>query len=155
MNDLHCTRSFVESIAPLNAAVLLILRPYTLSIHRSLGLTLFLFPSNPECCALSGIRPIVILSTCPNHRSLPWTALSSRVVWLPNACLMSSFLILCSLVIPPPKPTHLYCKDPFLVLVSHYPTFRSVPENRLYRRLVYSSYLSCRHLYLSITFFCF
>src|SRR6218665_2065999 len=41
------------------------------------------------------------LSTCPSHRSLRWTTLSSRVVWLLNACLMSSLLIFVCLVITP------------------------------------------------------
>ena len=68
------------------------------SIHHSLNLTLFLFSSNCACSVLCGIRSIVILSTHPSHRSLRWTTLSSRVVWLPKPCLTSLFLILCSLV---------------------------------------------------------
>src|SRR6218665_2888569 len=58
---------------------------FTLSIHRSLGLPLFLFHSTLACrsSALCGIRSIDILSTCPYHRSLRWTTLSSRVVWVP------------------------------------------------------------------------
>lgn len=39
------------------------------------------------------IRWTGILSTFPKHRSLHWTTLSSRVVRLPSACPMSSFLI--------------------------------------------------------------
>jgi len=64
----------------------------------SLGLPLFLFPLNLACSALCGIWSVVILSTCPNHRSLCWMTLSNRVVWLHSACLMSSFLIFCCLV---------------------------------------------------------
>src|SRR6218665_1653763 len=107
------------------------------SIHRSLGLPLFLFPLNLSCSALCGILSIVILSTCPNHWRLCWTTLSSRVVWLPKACLMSSFLSLCSNPCDPLKPTHFCCKNSFLILFSHCPTFQSLQENRLYHHLIY------------------
>src|SRR6218665_2210933 len=40
------------------------------------------------------------LSFFPNRRNLRWTTLSSRVVWLPNASLLSSFLSFCILVTP-------------------------------------------------------
>src|SRR6218665_3096133 len=73
--------------------------------------------------------------TCPNHRSLRWTTLSSRVVWLPKACRMSSLLILCSLVTPAILRSQLMPKDPFLNLFSHCPAFRPVQENRLYHRI--------------------
>src|SRR6218665_309942 len=73
---------------------------FILSTHHSLGLPLFLFPSNLARSALCGIRSTTILSTCPNHQSLCWMTLSSRVVWLHSACLMSSLLIFCSLEIP-------------------------------------------------------
>src|SRR6218665_3707872 len=66
-------------------------------LHCSLGLPLFLFLLNVACSALCGIRSTVIFSTCPNHWSLRWTTLSSKVVWIPNACLISSFLIFYSL----------------------------------------------------------
>src|SRR6218665_2253916 len=95
INDLHCPRSFVKSIAHLKVSPIDSMSSFTLSIHRSLGLPLFLFPANLACSALCGIQSIDIFSTYPNHRSLRST---SRVVWLPKACLMSSFLILCSLV---------------------------------------------------------
>ena len=100
MNDLHYPLSFVKSIALLNVSPNDLISSFALSIHRSLGLPLFLFPSNLACIALCGIRSIDILSTCPNHYSLCWSTLSSRFVWLPKACLMSSFLIWCSLVTP-------------------------------------------------------
>jgi len=90
MNDLHCPRSFVKSTAPLNDSPINYMSSFILSIQRSLGLLLFLLPSNLACSALYGIRSIVILSTSPNHRSLRWTTLSGRVFWLPNACLMSN-----------------------------------------------------------------
>src|SRR6218665_1276307 len=69
-------------------------------LHCSLGLPLFLFLLNVACSVLCGIPSIVIFSTCPNHRSLRWTTLSNRVLWIPNACLISSFLIFCSLLTP-------------------------------------------------------
>src|SRR6218665_863960 len=112
---------------------------FTLSIHRSLGRPLFLFPSNLACSALCGIRSIVILSTCPNHPSLRWTTLSCRVVYLPKACPMSAFFYFvypCNFC-DPPKPTNFCCKDPFLILFSHCPTFQTVQENRLYHRFIY------------------
>jgi len=50
-------------------SVLWILCPhlYCQSVH-SLGLPLFVFPSNLACSALCEIRSTVILSTCPNRR---------------------------------------------------------------------------------------
>src|SRR6218665_3269201 len=86
--QVHCSLN----VSPIDS-----MSSFALSIHRSLGLPLFLFLSTLACSALFGIRIIGILSTCPNHRSLRWMTLSRRVVWLHNACLMSSFLILCSL----------------------------------------------------------
>src|SRR6218665_251406 len=46
MNDLRCPRSFVKSIAPLNVSPIDVVSSLSLSIHCSLGLPLFLFPSN-------------------------------------------------------------------------------------------------------------
>src|SRR6218665_2431773 len=109
---------------------------FTLSTHRSLGLPLFLFPSNLACSALCGIRSTVILSTCPNQRSLHWTTLPSRVVWLPKTCHHFLFCVVYSNPCDPPKPTHICCKDPILILFSHCPTFRNVQEHGLYHRLV-------------------
>ena len=63
MNDLHCPRSFVKSIAPLNVSPNDSMSSFILSIHRSPGLHLFLFPSNLACTALCGSQSIVILST--------------------------------------------------------------------------------------------
>jgi len=89
-----------QSIAPPNVSAIDSMSSL-LSIHRSLGLPIFRFLSNLVCSELCGIRSTVILSTCPNHRSLRWTTLSkSRVAWLPNACLMSSFPVFCSAVKP-------------------------------------------------------
>src|SRR6218665_282924 len=61
MNDLHCPRSFVKSIAPPNVSPIDSMSSCILSIHCSLGLPLFLFPSNLACSALSGIWSAVIL----------------------------------------------------------------------------------------------
>src|SRR6218665_735833 len=88
MNDLHCPGSFVKSIAPLNVSPIDSMSYFTLPIHGTLGLPLFLFPSNLACSALYEFRSTVILSTCPNNPSLRWPTLSSRVIWLPNACLI-------------------------------------------------------------------
>src|SRR6218665_303564 len=48
MNDLHCPRSFVESIAPLNVSPfdsIDSMSSFTLSIHHNLGLPLLIFYS--------------------------------------------------------------------------------------------------------------
>src|SRR6218665_2535266 len=67
MNDLHCPRSFVSSIAPLNVSPTDSMFSFILSIiQRILGLSLFLFPSNLACSASRGIRSIVILSHVQN-----------------------------------------------------------------------------------------
>src|SRR6218665_751585 len=63
MNDLHCPRSFVKSFAPLNVSPIDSMSFFTLSVHRSLGLPLFLSLSNLACSALCGIWSIDILST--------------------------------------------------------------------------------------------
>src|SRR6218665_82909 len=43
INDLHCPRSFVKSISLLNVSPTDSMSSFILSIHRSLGLPLFLF----------------------------------------------------------------------------------------------------------------
>src|SRR6218665_424095 len=43
MNDLHCPRSFVKSIAPLNVSSIESMSSFTLSNHRSLGLPFVAF----------------------------------------------------------------------------------------------------------------
>src|SRR6218665_2896378 len=94
MNDLHCPRSFVKSIAPSQCQSK---SSFILSIQHSLGLPLFHFPSNLARSALCGIWSVVILSTYSNYQSLlRCTTLCKKVLWLPNTCLMSSFLIFCS-----------------------------------------------------------
>src|SRR6218665_3415432 len=84
----------------LSMSVQLVLCPHLHCLSYVVWVRLCFFPSNVACSALCGIRSTVILSTFPNHRSLHWMTLSSRVVWLPNPCLMSSFLIFSSLVTP-------------------------------------------------------
>src|SRR6218665_1546459 len=71
MNDFHCPLSFVKSIAPLNVRPIDSMSSFILSIHRSLGLPRFLFPSNLAYSALCGNQPTVILSIHPNHQSFP------------------------------------------------------------------------------------
>src|SRR6218665_1709163 len=90
MNDLHCHWSFVKHcpLLPLvSVQVMQCLHLYYLS-NAVLVCHCFCF-FNLACSALCGIRLIVILSTYQNHRSLRCTTLSNKVVWLPNACLMS------------------------------------------------------------------
>ena len=83
MNGFHCLWFFVKSIAPFNACSIDSMTSFILSIHRGLGLSLFLYPLNLACSALCGIRSTVIRCTCPNHRSLRGTTLSSRFVGCP------------------------------------------------------------------------
>ena len=78
----------------------LIMSSFILPIHDSLGLLVFLSPSNLAFSAFRGIQTNAILSTCPNHRSFRWTTLSNRVLLLPNACLMSWFPLFSSLWTP-------------------------------------------------------
>src|SRR6218665_1342374 len=86
MNDLHCPQSFVKSIAPLSVSPSLHL--YCLS-NIILVCLCFIFLRILHVCG------VVILSTYPNHQSLRCTTLCKKVLWLPNTCLMSSFLTFC------------------------------------------------------------
>ena len=56
IHDLHYSRSFVKSIAPLNISRIDSMSSLILSIQRSLGLPLFHFPQNLSCSALCGIQ---------------------------------------------------------------------------------------------------
>ena len=64
--------------SPLHRSMPVQLIPCTHLYYLSIAVwvCLFLFLLNLACTALCGIRSTVILSTCPNHRSLPWTTLS-------------------------------------------------------------------------------
>src|SRR6218665_2657293 len=120
-------------LAPLSTPVLPFspidsMSSFTLSIHRSLGLPLFLFPKDLVCSALCGI--------------LRSTTLSNRVVWLPKTCLMPSFLIFCSFETPAIFRSQLVSAARIL-FSSCLRIVRSVLENRLYHRLVYFYLFLC------------
>src|SRR6218665_545400 len=99
MNDLNCLAPFSRPLLP-SMPINYVLIYIIVYMYHSLGLPVFLFPSNLAFSALRGIRTNAILSTCPNHRSLRWTTLSNRVLLLLNACLMSWFPLFSSLGTP-------------------------------------------------------
>src|SRR6218665_1676067 len=65
IDDVHCPPSFIKSVVHLNVSPIDCMSSFTLSFHRSLGLPLFFFPSNPTASVLCGILSIVIISTGP------------------------------------------------------------------------------------------
>ena|SRR6218665_879994 len=80
-------------VLPLSVSPSEVMSSFMLSNYCTLGLSLFLSTSNLECCgAMPGILSAGILSTCTNHWSLLLMTMSTRVVWVLTACLMSSFL---------------------------------------------------------------
>jgi len=97
-NFYYCVQSFWKRITTSNK---------WMSIHRSLGLILFRFSSYLACTALCGIRsishsfymskPFLHVQTEKLNQSLRLTTFSNWVSCLSITCLISSFLILCSL----------------------------------------------------------
>jgi len=92
INDLHCPRSLVKSIAPLSVSPSDVMSSFIYIVYPALsGLPLCLFPSNPACSTLCRIRSTGTLSTCPNHQSL----------WLFVTRLSLAGLYTCRLNLPP------------------------------------------------------
>lgn len=84
MNDLHCPLSSLLLPQCYFVSPIDLMSSFVLSIHRSLGLPLLLF-KNLVCGVSCGT---VILSSVQTIK-----VFSSRVVPLPNACLMTRFLL--------------------------------------------------------------
>src|SRR6218665_2057877 len=102
MNDLHCPRSFVESIAPLNVSPfdsIDSMSSFTLSIHHNLGLPLLIFYSRTTTTTTTAT-----IETTTEPRTTP--SLSHLFLMLLALLLnllheYASFLVLAPLVLEP------------------------------------------------------
>src|SRR6218665_3189878 len=108
MNDLHCPRSFVESIAPLNVSPfdsIDSMSSFTLSIHHNLGLPLLIFYSRTTATtATTTTTTTATIETTTEPRTTPSL---SHLFLLLLALLLNllheyaSFLVLAPLVLEP------------------------------------------------------
>ena len=110
MNDLHCPRSFVESIAPLNVSPfdsIDSMSSFTLSIHHNLGLPLLIFYSRTTTTTTTATTTTTTTATIETTTEPRTTPSLSHLFLLLLALLLNllheyaSFLVLAPLVLEP------------------------------------------------------
>ena len=139
----ECTTSIIldplsSPLLPSMSVQLVYMSSFILSIYASQSAWICLGfshrqPTYESCmqCINAELGQTDILSTCPNHRNLLWTSLSSKVVWLSNVCLMSSLLIFYSLV----NPAILRSEHISAVRILFSSCFRIAQHSNTYRKI--------------------